>query len=317
MWTLPRNTVCAIAPPISAAAMLSRKEDSTNTMTSSTKAPFHSRGRIFRQHRRHLAVLEMLRQQRETEQQAQQVGEDDPFVLQVLDETRDAGARLEPGECELVEGDGRQPDQRHPQRVMVEQRHAEQRQRKQDEIDRNPEDGRRLARRRGERQGAASHDAPATAPRTSRPDRRTRPPLLSWCMRFSALCVCRDRMPGFGGASDAPSRKAPRAPSVLPRPFPTRQNCGGGAVASRKGSRAATLSPDLARHPQHVAAHDQRRFVAGHARALQRRREHLPRFDRACRSSAKRRDRSRRSSATSRSRRNSRAACRRARPGGS
>ncbi len=43
--TLPRNTVCAIAPPISAAAMLSRNADSTNTIASSTKQPFQSSGR--------------------------------------------------------------------------------------------------------------------------------------------------------------------------------------------------------------------------------------------------------------------------------
>ena len=45
MCTLPRNTSRAMAPPISAAAMLSRKLDSTNTITSSTKAPFQSSGR--------------------------------------------------------------------------------------------------------------------------------------------------------------------------------------------------------------------------------------------------------------------------------
>jgi hypothetical protein len=45
MWTRPRNTLDAIVPPISAAAMLSRKLDSTNTMTSSTKPPRQSSGR--------------------------------------------------------------------------------------------------------------------------------------------------------------------------------------------------------------------------------------------------------------------------------
>ena len=44
MCTLPLKTVCAIAPPIIAAAMLSRKLDSTNTSTSSTKQPFQSSG---------------------------------------------------------------------------------------------------------------------------------------------------------------------------------------------------------------------------------------------------------------------------------
>ena len=45
MCTLPRNTVAATAPPIIAAAMLSRKLDSTKTSTSSTKPPFQSSGR--------------------------------------------------------------------------------------------------------------------------------------------------------------------------------------------------------------------------------------------------------------------------------
>ena len=45
MCTLPLNTCCAMVPPISAAAMLSRKLESTKTMTSSTKPPFQSSGR--------------------------------------------------------------------------------------------------------------------------------------------------------------------------------------------------------------------------------------------------------------------------------
>ena len=53
------------------------------------------------QQRRHLAVLEMLRQQRETEQQAQAIGEDDPLMGQVGEQARDAVARLEPGEGSL------------------------------------------------------------------------------------------------------------------------------------------------------------------------------------------------------------------------
>ena len=47
MWTLPRKTVCAMAPPIIAAAMLSRNEDSTNTIASSANAPFACPGRYF------------------------------------------------------------------------------------------------------------------------------------------------------------------------------------------------------------------------------------------------------------------------------
>jgi hypothetical protein len=43
--TLPRNSVWAMAPPIMAAAMLSRKLESTKTITSIAKAPFQSSGR--------------------------------------------------------------------------------------------------------------------------------------------------------------------------------------------------------------------------------------------------------------------------------
>ncbi len=44
MCTLPRKTTPAIVPPINAAAMLSRNDDSTKIITSSTNAPFQSSG---------------------------------------------------------------------------------------------------------------------------------------------------------------------------------------------------------------------------------------------------------------------------------
>mgnify|MGYP003693943631 CR=1 FL=1 len=83
---------CAIVPPISAAAMLSRKLDRTNTMTSSTKPPFQSSGR-----KRGAASpvrdlsSKCFGQQREAQQQAEQVGEDHPFVGEMRDEA--GGAR--------------------------------------------------------------------------------------------------------------------------------------------------------------------------------------------------------------------------------
>ena len=82
-----------MVPPISAAAMLSRNEDSTNTITSSTKPPFQSSGRKLRQLGGHVAVLEMVRQQREAEQQAEQVGEDHPLVRHVRAEAGEARRR--------------------------------------------------------------------------------------------------------------------------------------------------------------------------------------------------------------------------------
>ena len=53
----------------------------------------------------------------------------------VLAEAAKPGAEFESGEGELVDDDGGEPGQRHRQRVVVEQRDAEQRQREQDEID--------------------------------------------------------------------------------------------------------------------------------------------------------------------------------------
>ena len=45
MCRWPLNSTAAIVPPIIAAAMLSRKVDSTNTSSSITKPPFQSSGR--------------------------------------------------------------------------------------------------------------------------------------------------------------------------------------------------------------------------------------------------------------------------------
>jgi hypothetical protein len=56
----------------------------------------------------------------------------------MADQSRDAGAGFESGERKLVDGDRRQPDQRHAQRVVVEQRDTEQRQCEQDEVDGDP-----------------------------------------------------------------------------------------------------------------------------------------------------------------------------------
>ena len=134
MWTFLRNTPAAMVPPISAAAMLSRKDESTKTITSSMKPPFQSSGRIVRQHLGHLAALEVVREQREAEQQAEQVGEDHPLVRHVQRQAAKSRSGLEAGEAELVDDDHAKPDERHLQDVAMEQRDADQRQAEQDEI---------------------------------------------------------------------------------------------------------------------------------------------------------------------------------------
>ena len=138
MCTLARNSWCAIAPPISAAAMLSRNDDSTNTITSSTKPPCQSAGRKRGSTSGHAALLEVPRQQRESHQQQEQVGEDHPLVPQVQRASPAMpGPSLKPVNSELVSRDDGEAGQRDLQRVVVEQRDAQQRQREQDEVDRD------------------------------------------------------------------------------------------------------------------------------------------------------------------------------------
>ncbi len=88
----------------------------------------------------------MARQQRKPEQQTKKIGEDHPFVVQMREQTGNAAARLEPGKGQLVRGDDGEPGQADPERVMVEQRDAEERQREEDEIDRDARERRAVGR---------------------------------------------------------------------------------------------------------------------------------------------------------------------------
>ena len=80
MCTLPRKTTEATVPPMSAAAMLSRKDESTKIRTSSTNPPFQPSGRYRGITAGTWRVLEVLGQQREAHQQAEEVRERDPLV---------------------------------------------------------------------------------------------------------------------------------------------------------------------------------------------------------------------------------------------
>ena len=77
------------------------------------------------------ALLEVLRQQREAEQEAQQVQEDRPFVAEVLHEVETRG--------ELERGDREQSAHRDLQAVLVRKRHADQGRAEQQELERNAE----------------------------------------------------------------------------------------------------------------------------------------------------------------------------------
>ena len=67
-------------------------------------------------------------------------------MLHVQREPAEPAAELEPGEPELVDDDRRQAGERDLQRMVVEQRDPEQRQREQDEVDRNAEQIERFGR---------------------------------------------------------------------------------------------------------------------------------------------------------------------------
>src|SRR5229473_3661386 len=91
------------------------------------------------QQRRHFvrnpALLEVPRQKRKSHQQQEQISEDDPLMRHVLAEAAQSRTEFESGEDELVDDDGRESGQRDRKRVTMKQRHAEQGQREQDEID--------------------------------------------------------------------------------------------------------------------------------------------------------------------------------------
>ena len=60
-------------------------------------------------------------------------------MLQVDRQSAKPGAKLEAGELQSVDGDRGQPGERDLQGVVVQQRNAQKRQRKKDEIDRDAE----------------------------------------------------------------------------------------------------------------------------------------------------------------------------------
>jgi hypothetical protein len=101
----------------------------------------------------------MPRQQGETDQQAEQVHEQHPFVRHVGAEAGQADAELEAGEQDLVAGDDGEAGERDLQHVVVEQRHAEQGGREEDEIERDAAYGETLGSGGGERQGSGQRCA--------------------------------------------------------------------------------------------------------------------------------------------------------------
>src|SRR6185369_1178273 len=146
-------------------------------------------GQPVRQYRGNLAPLEVVRKQCETEQQAEQIGEDHPLMQQVQAEPGEARALLEAGETELVEDDRRKARQRDLQRALVEHGDASERRTEQQELDRD--------------QGRAQSAADSRT--TSASD-----PVAASCWRSQAASEYLRRTPSASSrtASTLPSRAA-------------------------------------------------------------------------------------------------------------
>jgi len=100
--------------------------------------------------RRHLARLEVPGEERKAQQEAEQVREQYPLVHEMQHEPRRTRTFGKRRERDLVERDHDEAGDGDFQRVMVEQRHADQRERKEDEVDGNARNRRWLREFRGE-----------------------------------------------------------------------------------------------------------------------------------------------------------------------
>ena len=98
---------------------------------------------------RQAALLEVIGQHREAEQQAEQVGQRHPLVRGMRRQARQARAAGEAAHREAPQRDGQRAAQRDLQRVMVQRRDAEQRQREEQELDRNAQRSHRRQLSRG------------------------------------------------------------------------------------------------------------------------------------------------------------------------
>ena len=202
----------------------------------------------------------MLRQQREAQQQPEQVGEQHPFVPEVRDAARDSPAPSANGENSILKSViTASPITRDLQRVMVEQRDADQRQREQDEVDRNAGDRRRFRKRRRPRPRAVGNTTAISGAMTAQAGARR---AIGEGHRQLAR---RDRI-GADGGRVAPRR---RIGSAARRFFVTRIVTGRGE-RRRRGARGVARTggptgPILAFSSPREASRRGRRMSAGRA----------------------------------------------------
>ncbi len=84
-----------------------------------------------------MAVLEVPRQQREADQQREQVGEDHPLLDEVKPQSEQTRLPVEIAEEDFESHDCGKARERDGQRVAMKQSHTQQRQSKEDELDRD------------------------------------------------------------------------------------------------------------------------------------------------------------------------------------
>ena len=89
-----------------------------------------------RQMVRHVALLEMVRQHLEADEQKQQIGDNDPFMFKMTGKCFGPASGWEGAKERLVGHDDQQPCDGDFQRALVEQRYAQKHQPKKDELSR-------------------------------------------------------------------------------------------------------------------------------------------------------------------------------------
>ena len=143
MCTLARNSWCAMAPPMSAAAMLSRKDDSTKIITSSAKPPFQPSGRK----RGSMMGMRLFSKCRDSREKP--TSSSSRLMRIVCSWCRwpirplTPGTGLEAGKEHLVTGYDTQSDHGDRECVVVQQSYTDQRSTEENELDRYTEHSRR------------------------------------------------------------------------------------------------------------------------------------------------------------------------------
>ena len=103
MWTYARKSSCAIAPPIKAPAILSRKLERIPTSARSVNTAFPIVRQKPRQKCGQMTAFKVIGEQSKAHQQAEKIRKDDPFVSEMRKQPSKTRPSFEPCKYELVE----------------------------------------------------------------------------------------------------------------------------------------------------------------------------------------------------------------------